>query len=405
VALSGSDASTGTACELWAYRLLCASVFCVTFSLPAGRIFFASSLFALIAGLLRARRRPTFPIVAWLALTFSLLAIVVTLCGPSPEVGVGKLDKLLWFLSIPVAATLITSFRRFLGWSVAFLSGTLVLSLDVLLLRTIRALREAGRIDAQESFFQHLRDLGSMTDGQVLMLGLIASTCLICVRQAQQKRSGWVWGALILQLAAFAANLKRGSWGCALVVIGVFAACRLRLRVLAGLAIVVVLFLTLPPVWNRLAELGNELDSERGGRVTMWVRIAPVLIREHPWGLGWRSLTAERMQKIAADQGIHVEKGRNHLHSNPVQILVALGFLGLIIYLSWMVRSTLDGAVLFRSGLSAGPGGELLAALPVLMFVALLLNGLIEYNFADGELVLVYGMLMGIMGRRRLLVS
>lgn len=137
----------------------------------------------------------------------------------------------------------------------------------------------------------------------------------------------------------------------------------------------------------------------------MWVRIAPVLIREHPWGIGWRSLTAERMQQIAADQGIHVEKERNHLHSNPVQILVALGWLGLALYLAWMVRSTLDGAALFRSAMSTRPGGELLAALPLLMLVALLLNGLIEYNFADGELVLVYGMLMGIMGRRTLPVS
>jgi len=395
---------TGGNVEAWAYRLLCASAFGVTFSLPVGRTFLVLSLVCLLIHLVKERQRPRFPAVAWFALLFSSLAATVTVFGVNPQIGIGKLDKLAWFVAIPVAATLVTSRARAAGLLGAFAAGTGFLSLEIMTWRVLVAARAAGASlsgGGEVSFFRALTDLGSMTDGQTLTLGVVVAVGLACSRSAEKRRSGWLWGLLVLQCLALVTNLKRGSWACTLLVVGGFVAARMSRRALLLLFALAVLIFALPPVRGRFADLRQEFDVERGGRLTMWTRIAPALIREHPWGIGYRSLTPELMQSVAEKEGVHVEPDRNHLHSNPVQVLVATGWLGLLIYAAWMLRSLYDGISSVRCEAARAPPDRALALVPLLMLVALLLNGLLEYNFADGELVLVYGMIMGTMARGR----
>jgi O-antigen ligase len=98
----------------------------------------------------------------------------------------------------------------------------------------------------------------------------------------------------------------------------------------------------------------------------------------------------------------HVESQRDHLHSNPVQILVATGCVGLALYLAWMAAAVSDGVRFCRAAAREGGTDQMVAAALLLMLAALLLNGIVEYNFGDGELVLFYGFLMGALaaGRR-----
>ncbi len=378
----------------WGFRLLCAGGAACAFSLPLGRALMAAALVAAGVEAVRARRRPSLPPVAWFALAFVVVAIVVTLLGPNAAIGGGKLHKLAWFsVLLPAAWELRTGrdLRTALAW---FAAGSGVLALTVLLGNTTgAALATRAAVAAGQSadFLWELTDRGGMTDGQMLMLGILASLCFVTTRGCP-RRGAW-WFLLAIQVAALILNFKRGSWICTVAVVGLFLALRMRLRVVAALALAVVCMVALPPVWSRLSGLRAELTTAHGGRLVMWTQVAPELHRRYPWGVGFRGLTSLMMQDAARARGVTVEPERNHLHSNLVQVWVATGWLGLAVYLAWMARVLWDGmrGVLRRRG---GPEAGI-AIVALLMFVALLLNGLVEYNLADAELVLVYGVLMG----------
>ena len=90
-----------------------------------------------------------------------------------------------------------------------------------------------------------------------------------------------------------------------------------------------------------------------------------------------------------------VEGNRNHLHSNILQIPVETGLIGFAVYLAWMVLALRD-AIRFMRRTRAGPLVEATPAVALLLaLVALLANGLVEYNFSDAEIVLIYGLVMG----------
>ena len=122
----------------------------------------------------------------------------------------------------------------------------------------------------------------------------------------------------------------------------------------------------------------------------MWTKIAPELVRQHPWGIGYRSLTNDMMRRIAPE----VEPERDHLHSNLVQVLVDSGWLGLALYLFWMSGAIANAASLARKAqrLWAAPEPALIL---LLAMAGLFANGLVEYNFGDAEIVLLYGFIMG----------
>jgi len=78
-----------------------------------------------------------------------------------------------------------------------------------------------------------------------------------------------------------------------------------------------------------------------------------------------------------------------------VEMVVSTGWIGFTLYLAWMGATLVEaGGLVWRTRRSAGAESTLSLVL-LLGLCALLLNGLVEYNFGDAELVLVYGMLMG----------
>ena len=127
----------------------------------------------------------------------------------------------------------------------------------------------------------------------------------------------------------------------------------------------------------------------------MWTEIAPGLVRDYPFGIGYRSLSNELMRKYAKT----VEPGRNHLHSNVMQVLVETGWLGLAVYLGWMVW-VMVVSIQRVLRCNRGPPEPLLFALALLaMFLALLCNGVVEYNFGDTEILIMYAFIMGVLRR------
>jgi O-antigen ligase len=377
----------------WAFLFLCAAACCAMFSLPLSRAMLVLSLVALIVDCVRYRRSVRFPLVAWAWLAFVAVAVLASAVGLNPSRSFQKLDKLVWYVGIPLAATLVRDDARVRAVFSALCIGAGVLAAEILVWRPFaawRAFRAAVADGEPGDYLWELTDLGSMTDGQTLMLAVVAMAGLFLLSRPRRLESL----GLVAFVAALVVNLKRGSWICAVAVMGVFVAMRLRRRYQVALVLATIGVLLLPPLWGRLSDLRHEFDASRGGRMVMWTRVAPPLVKAHPFGIGYRALTSDLMQAVGREQGVFVEPGRNHLHSNPIQILVALGWGGLVVYLFWMGCALFSGirrAV--RSPADSQP--RVLGLCMLLMLMGLILNGLVEYNFADGELVILYGILLG----------
>lgn len=385
--------------ESFAYACLAGSAMAVGFSLPAGRALLAASLVFLLSHLVRQRRKPAFPLTAWLALLFIIIAVFATVFGVNPGLGVPKLRKLFWLIGIPIAATLVSSDKRLKTVLVALSMGTAVLALKICVEYPILAhgLVEKGRFN---EFIPALIDVGSMTNGQRLMLGIVISLGFLLASGGNRKHF-WLWFlSLSAQTAAMIVNFKRGSWICASVLIAVLVAVKTNWKYTFLVFLLIFSTVFVPGVRQRIGALRNEFRSDTGGRLAMWGKIAPRLIKEHPWGIGYRSLTNEMMKKIAPQ----IEPERDHLHSNIAQVLVETGWLGFVVYLAWMAAAVSDAFVFvlraYRNkdagvGEPARMSARATAFVLLLMLVGLLANGLVEYNFGDSELLLVYGLIMG----------
>jgi O-antigen ligase len=243
-------------------------------------------------------------------------------------------------------------------------------------------------------FLTALIDKGSMTAGQMLMLSIVALVAMMALGQTKTERfASWPAVLLAVQVAALIVNFKRGSWFCAIILVGAVLVSRASRKVWVVFLAAILALLLLPPVQVRLKQLGKEFNLDGGGRLTMWFRVTPFLIQERPMGVGYGSLTSRIMRYASR----YVEPGRNHLHANLPQVLVETGWLGLAAYTLWMFAVLRDGLRWTRRT-RAGPDEHALALVFLLLFAGLLLNGFVEYNFGDTELMIVYAVIMGAMG-------
>ncbi len=426
--------------ETWCWRFFLAGVFCLTFSISAGQAFMGT---AILLHMIRARpaqgRLPSWLSVLWGAAALSLhwvlkqpvmaaamillwlylwrfrrawrltgafwgfvafgfMAILATGLQPQLLRHWGRLSSFGWVIVIPLTATLATDDDRRRSILAALAAGCTALALVALIGNPLVAWQglRAGEPWAND-FTSALIHQGSITAGQFYMLGLLATLALIeFKRDAGQSRRPWL-AALGIQILAFIVNFKRGSWFCALpLTTGFFlliAPRERRWKSMAVIAGVLVLALATPAVRIRLGDLSRELSVRQGGRLSMWTEVAPALIREHPFGIGYGQLTNDKMRQYAP----HIEEGRTHLHSNIPQILVSTGWAGLMAYLIWMGGAgVVAGRRVWRARRSDTRTFTLEFVL-LLMFLGLMGNGLVEYNFGDTELMMTLFVILGAM--------
>jgi hypothetical protein len=377
------------------FNCLAASVFTMAFCLPVGRVLMVVALVLVVADCLRRREMPKIAATTWFFLAFFVVAIVSTVVGIDPGGSWHNLRKLLWYFAVPLFAILVVTPSQLSDILGAYAAGTGVLAVYDLIRNPIMAYKSVAAGQGG-NVMDTLVSLGSMTDAQRLMVGvLITLGFLVFYRKDGRGVRGW-WILLAIQVLGLLITFKRGSFICLILVLAVFIAIKINWRYLAVLGAVAAVLFLLPPVRARMAKLATEFDSGKGGRATMWFKIAPALHKEYPWfGIGWRAMTADRMQKTAQKIGVNVETNRNHLHSNIAEIIVETGWIGYAVYALWILMALVE-AVRFVLGAAKRTMEEEYCSLILLMaLVALLLNGLVEFNFADGELVVVYAMIMG----------
>ena len=196
--------------------------------------------------------------------------------------------------------------------------------------------------------------------------------------------------ALVLNALGLILHFKRGAWVAFFLAACVMALASRRRQVILVLVLCALALISFPQVRHRMAQIQNEFSQGMGGRMKLWTRTGPRLIREHPFGIGWRAVKHEDLQHATR----HVQHGLNHLHDNPLQVALETGWLGLAAWLNWMGVSLY---VMISTYRRAGPHVQEAAgiALGVLgAFCAVMLNGVVEYNFGDAEIFMVLCFLM-----------
>ena len=418
-----------------------AAVFAMGLSLPLSRLFVVVSLILFFCRKkeLRNSFRLTPPAIGWVSylivafVVTSILALVNTDPLIIPHKGLGKIEKLLWYIVIPLAAAQVDTREKLTLTLKSLVCGCSIIGLFVIVINPILAWVQAtmptdGQVTAgtlssaqatllgvtnalgttdslnkwiadgyrAENFRAALFKLGTMQDAQRLMVALPAALCLCldAYRHATTRRTRQFWTAtLAIVFAGLFLTFKRGPLMFGVLVSFAILLRHIGVKAFVALLIVCALAAAHPAARHRFLQLPQEFSMKKAnGRILMWTIIAPELHKQHPWGIGFRSLTNEKMCKIAK----RVERRQNHLHSSPIQSWVDFGWLGLCVYLFWM-GTALSSAVfsLKKTAHSSGLESTVFLA-PLAMLSALVLYSLMEYNLADAEVVLLYALTMGL---------
>jgi O-antigen ligase len=108
--------------------------------------------------------------------------------------------------------------------------------------------------------------------------------------------------------------------------------------------------------------------------------------------MGWYAVTHEDFVPHTE----YVQPHLDHLHNNLLQVALETGWLGLAVWLAWM---GLTARVLYVAYRRLQPGPSPLsgvAAGGLAAFGGLMLNGLVEYNFGDTEILMLLSFIMGL---------
>lgn len=352
----------------------------------------------------REKARPVGPSpLRWPMWIFVAVAVASLAWSIRPGLTLHKLDRLL-LLGVVFAVPLVWRSDRSDAAALAgklvvlFLIGTsLQAALDVVRIplsyvhaaQAHDALVQAGEL-SRRARRPTLFDMGNMRDPQMYMVSLSLLTGWILHRAAGSVTRWW-WTALILNAAAFILHFKRGAWMAFVASAVLMALLAGRRRVMLILLLAVAGALAVPQVRDRLALLQEEFKLQTGGRYALWTEVAPRMMAEHPLGIGWKAARHEDFTRYE----VRIQPKLNHLHNNAWQVRLELGWAGLLAWSAWMVTVLVMMGRNFRR-LGADPAWSGLAYGVLGGFMALHLNGLVEYNFGDAEVFMLFNLLLAL---------
>jgi len=233
-----------------------------------------------------------------------------------------------------------------------------------------------------------------MTYSGLLMLTLVAlSAYIMCY--------GWrknLWSIPLCLLLIFTLVLTetRNAWAGAVTGILVVVSLRRPKSVLNLVVVVLVIYFLLPlDLKQRLQSGFDPQDPNTRNRIELF-ETSLRLIRDNPWvGVGPKNVKHEALKYRGSNE--FPDWMYQHMHNNFLQIAAERGIPGLLIWV-WFIGSLAWQAFrVFRSargGTSSGPSNycEVLfsstAALGV--WVALLVSGMLQYNFGDSDLLTLF---------------
>ncbi len=194
--------------------------------------------------------------------------------------------------------------------------------------------------------------------------------------------------------AALIASYTRGSWLGFAAGLAVALRRRRALLLAAAAALVVAVALAPPALKDRVRSIADLNHPSNVERMLIW-RHGLGLVRAHPWtGVGLL-IPARLMEGEVSMPDGSVVRIHSHMHNAYLQIAVSMGIPALAAFVFFV-------ASLFRLGARAARRPQrnawergLVAVLPALL-AALLVNGLVEWNFGDSEILGVLYLLCGL---------
>jgi O-antigen ligase len=180
----------------------------------------------------------------------------------------------------------------------------------------------------------------------------------------------------------------RGVWLAAVSAVFLWTVWSRRWKTLLVLVCLGGLSLTFPFVQTRLHRLQEVIQPTHGGRMILWTQVSPRMFETYPWGMGYNGSTYEDFREVLPRE-YHMEEGLRHLHNNVLQIRLELGWPGVIWWGLWMLLVAIKA---FKP-----PPDELkpMQAAVACGLLGLILNGMVEYNFGDSEVMKLYLILFG----------
>ncbi|MDF3128599.1 O-antigen ligase family protein [Kiritimatiellaeota bacterium B1221] len=318
----------------------------------------------------------------WIMLGGWMILILISLTyAVHPELGIRKLSRFFIFpLTGAVAAACVAGDdlqRRVLCLCESLVFGVCILGLYDIFCFPYEVFKLGVKFE----------DVGDMTSPQFYLVGIMLWLGLVSMRREQVKRIWWV--CLPFLMTGLLMHQKRGVWLATMVSVGIWTLWSRKWKTLLTMILIAGVALCFPFVRGRLGELMEVIQPTHGGRMVLWNEVAPRVFEEYPWGMGYNGSKYEDFRDILP-AATHMEVGLRHLHNNFLQIRLELGWLGVLWWLLWM------GLVFYKGFRQGPPELAVLRGAVVFAFLGLFLNGLVEYNFGDSEILKVYLVLLGL---------
>lgn len=374
--------------------LLLVVPFALPFSIALAQIAAGAGLLAWAVEAFRRRDRDALrnPMLLPLLL-FAAVAVFASARGWRPDVSFPKMHRLLWFL----LAFAIPCVRPRPGEGplafpaqivAALIAGTTLRSLyDLVAIPLAMRHVPAGWPPAFWLFSQ-----GDMRTPQFYM----AALCFLMAGVRPVWTAGRRWSkhlAMALNAAGLVIHFKRGVWGAFAGAALLLAVAGRLWRAVLALAVVAAVLAALPPARERISAACTDF-LHQGCRWELWTQAAPTMIRKSPMGMGFAAMKNRDLYRYVRP----IDLKLNHLHNNALQVTAELGWAGLAVWLAWMagtLRLLARAHARFAARDPRGPGARLVLG-TFAAFCGLLINGLVEYNFGTGLILMLYAILMGL---------
>lgn len=358
----------------------------IPLSIVAAQLFFYLTVAVWLGHVLWHRR--------WEVFTGNHLSIYVALffgaCAMSAVWGLhhlyaaSKLYRLSFLLLIFAVPDLFHGRRRQVWWVFgAFVASTLVLSIH----DAVRVPQEVASLEEPD-----MAHTGNMRDPQFYMVATV--WLLVSMLTLRDRALALLCVAPIgLCLMGLFLHSKMGSFlGLACALAGmVWLFRRAKVIALVGVVgVIVALGLVAHDVTREriVHKVNNEFNPEYGARGTLWGVVAPGFIKDNfLYGAGYKSTNYDDLVQYKGPH--HMEVGLEHLHNNLLQVQAELGVLGPLTWVPWM-------AIVFV-GMWRSRGSPM-GVMVLLGFLALFMNGMMEYNFGDSEPFMLFNLVMGLSG-------
>lgn len=359
--------------------LICLGLAILPVSNSVGQIpLYAASLMWLVQ---RIRKKTTANKSTWIFLGGWMLLILISLFyAVHPELGIRKLSRFLMFPLVGAVTAACVSGQN---------PGDRILSLckSITLGVTFLGVYDLFRFPLEMRGGTAFVDVGNMTSPQFYLVGLMMWLGLISL---DREKAGKIWWFCFpLLLTGLLLHQKRGVWLATLAMIGLWTLWSRKWKTLMVMILLAAFALCIPQVQQRLGKLREVIQPTHGGRMVLWNEVAPRMFDEFPWGMGYNGSRYEDFREVLPSS-IHMEPGLRHLHNNFLQIRLELGWPGVFWWLAWMI-------FVFRKAFGpAATHDKILRGAVAFAFLGLFLNGLVEYNFGDSEVLKVYLVLFGL---------